>query len=173
MGPKSFSFPELVAEWNGCHGAFYRLRANDFLWHQHNQTWLTYALTSAAGIPVLLAEATSEGIANGISAKTLWLSLFGKISSSNAHEFLSELEAAAAQKGKTRLSLGGEEFHFLPGLPESDKEILALELTRRGYALADCADFAGDLRNALLYRGEQAICRSRRMAISSGNFYRR
>jgi predicted N-acetyltransferase YhbS len=135
---------DLVAQWNRCHGAFFQVRESDLLWHLQDQDWLSYSVEDCAGVPVLLAAATASGVAAGLSAKTLWLSLHGEMG--NAESFVSALDLLAPRRGKSRLTIGGEDFHLIPGSPDPPEPSIGPALERRGFCLSPAADFAGELK---------------------------
>lgn len=139
------SVRELVADWNRCHGAFYQLNESDLLWHFGAQNWLSYQVKEVAGVRALLAIATPEGIRQGVSQKSLWLSLHGEIPAGKEEGFLLAMDQIVKEAKKTRLFIGGEEFHLIPGIPEPAKNRFAKEVTRLGFAGAEAADFAGSL----------------------------
>ena len=145
MQGKEEEVRRLFEDWNNCHSAYYRLRPEDFRWHQTRQNWLEYGFQTLAGIPCIFALCTPEGSKNGVSAKTLWISIWGK-TDGRATEFVSSAAAFAQTKEKTRLCFGGEEFHFLPGVPEEDKSLIAA-LQSHSFSMADAADFSGELQN--------------------------
>jgi hypothetical protein len=149
MADSSLWVRNLVSDWNRCHGAFYRLREADLAWHLNEQDWLSYLPLDVAGVPVLCAEATEKGAAHGLSRKTLWLSCQGEISAGKKAAFAAELDRMAPARGKSRLCLGGEEFHLIPGIPlapdDGGLNSVAEEL---GFTFTDAVDYAGSLRNA-------------------------
>ena len=53
---------ELLQSWNTCHGAFYQVKDSDLQWNMSEQALVSYSLADVSGVPVLLAEATPEGI---------------------------------------------------------------------------------------------------------------
>lgn len=148
----------LLEDWNRCHGAFYQVEESDLRWNLTAQDWVHYAVRTIADVPVLTATATAAGEAAGISAKTLWLSLYGEIPSRRQENFIHELIALARLQGKTRVTLGGDEFHFLSGVPsdESAGESFVRALAAAGFSGAEAVDFVGPLRGAMMdsYIGE-------------------
>lgn len=147
MGDSSFWVRNLVSDWNRCHGAFYRMREADLRWHLGEQDWLSYFPLEIAGVPALAAEATEKGALQGISRKTLWLSCQGRIPE-RADAFAAELDRLAPSRGKSRLCLGGEEFHLIPGipLPPEDGGLNAVAESL-GFTFTDAVDYAGSLRS--------------------------
>lgn len=116
------------------------------MWNLREQRLVRYWRAELAGIPVLWAEAAPEGAELAVVAKGLWLSLFGEIPDGKEAEFAAAAEGFARQNGKTRLAVGSDEFHFLPGIPadEPGGARLAEAFKGRGFRSADCADFLGD-----------------------------
>jgi hypothetical protein len=94
----------------------------------------------------LWAEATEKGMGEGVSAKTLWLSGQGAVSAEKADLFAQELDSLVRARGKTRLCLGGEEFHLIPGIPDPPEDGgLARVGQSLGCSFAEAADYAGSL----------------------------
>lgn len=139
----------VAKEWNGCHGAFYRVEESDLRWNLERQSWLDYRVAAVAGVQVLLASASTEGIKAGIPSKTLWLSLHGPVPAGKEQEFVQGLVRAAREAGKARLQIGGEEFHFVAGVPSDEGEgaRLAAAFSAEGFNAADAADFGGRLND--------------------------
>lgn len=137
---------EVARAWNRCHGAFYHVAESDLFWNLREQRLLRYWSGEADGVPVLWAEAAPEGIELGISAKGLWVSLFGEIPDGKEAAFAAAVENFARRNGKGRVAIGSDEFHFLPGIPSDDDSGARLTeaLRARGFSTADCADFAGE-----------------------------
>lgn len=136
----------VFAEWNNCHSAYYQLRCEEFGWHRARQNWLSYQFVNLAGVPALWCVADGAGLAAGISAKTLWVSVWGN-PSGKVEAFVDEAIALAKSHGKTRIHFGSDEFHFLPGVPREDEE-LSLVLKSKGFQLSEAADFSGQLQNS-------------------------
>jgi hypothetical protein len=137
----------LLSEWNRCHGAFYQIDANDLGWNLQEQDWLSYRLERIAGVRVLLASASDSGAGAGISPNTLWLSLYGEIPSGRESELVEKLVERARSEGRTRVTIGGEEFHFVSGVPVDEQrgQQFAEALTHGGFSSAEEADFVGQL----------------------------
>jgi hypothetical protein len=148
MNQKMIDSAPVFRQWNDCHSAFFRLRYEDFRWHQEKQDWLEYFTAEFGGANMLFAQATPKGVEAGISAKTLWLSVWGNVSqhSDSVLEYASEL---TKKMQKTRLHLGGEEFHFVPGIPAEDKA-LNLSAEKLGFQFSEAADFSGSLNSEML-----------------------
>jgi hypothetical protein len=138
------SFP---SAWNACHGAFYQVRDCEIAWNTKAQPWLHYEETSLGPWKILWAEATPAGVGEGISAHCLWVSLWGSFSEGAEAEILEQLKRFAKARGKTRVVIGGEDFHFLPGIPlnETAGRSLADACSRTGARLFLCSDYVGDL----------------------------
>lgn len=140
---------EVVSSWNHCHGAFYQVSENDLSWNEGQQKLLRYWRATLEGVPVLWAEATPEGAGFGISPNGIWLSLYGAIGEGKEAGFATAVEEFARKRGKARVAIGGDEFHFLPGIPVGDPggERLARAFQEIGFSTADCADFVGKPAN--------------------------
>ncbi len=136
---------EMVHSWNQCHGAFYQVSENDLSWNLTEQKLLQYSIGDANGIPVLLAEASSAGKDAGIFPHGLWVSLYGQVKEGHEASFVDGIEEIARQKNKTRVAIGSEEFHFLPGVPvdEPAGRLMTEVLVKKGFSAADCADYVG------------------------------
>ena len=146
MGETSVWRQKLVAEWNRCHGAFYRIRESDLAWQEGEQTWLRYFPVDVSGVPLWCAEATERGIESGISRKTLWVSLWGRADEAGP-DFSAQLDRLAPSRGKTRLCLGGDEFHLLPGIPRAPEDGgIEAVAERLGFQFTEAVDYAGPLR---------------------------
>lgn len=139
------AFRAVVADWNACHGAFFRVRDSDLEWHQREQDWLSYSVRRVRGVALLLAQATDEGRTAGISAKTLWVSLAGAVPRGDEKAFISELDGLAPACGKTRLFLGGDEFHLVPGVPDAPDGGWGDVVSHLKFSTADAVDYAGSL----------------------------
>lgn len=136
---------EVLRAWNACHGAFYRASEEDLAWNLSEQKLVRYWREDLAGVPALLAEATPEGARMGVLEKGLWVSLYGDASAVEA-SFAEAAEELARRRGKLRLAIGSDEFHFLPGVPVEDEK-LADAFKARGFTAADCADYVGTVEN--------------------------
>jgi hypothetical protein len=148
MSDSSLWVRNLVSDWNHCHGAFYRLREGDLHWHLREQDWLSYFPLEIAGVPALCAEASEKGASQGISRKTLWLSCQGRIPPGREQAFADSLDRLAPSRGKSRLCLGGEEFHLIPGIPlPPDDGGLNAVAEGLGFTFADAVDYTGSLRS--------------------------
>ncbi len=145
MEIKGEDIRQVFADWNNCHGAHYRLREEEFEWHRARQNWLSYKITKIAGVPAIWCVADSAGLQAGVSAKTLWVSVWGN-TQSRSDSFVDEALALAKAQGKTRIYFGADEFHFLPGVPREDEEFLQT-LTNRGFQFSEAADFSGSMLN--------------------------
>lgn len=140
------AFFEVLETWNREQGPAYQIRKEDLEWNLDQQKFLDYECGDFAGTPVMLATVSRDGLAQGISEKSLWLSLWGKIPSGREDHFLQAFVDSARMKHKTRLSWGGEEFHFTPGIPHAeDRLIKALRLF--GFEVSEVVDFVGSLRS--------------------------
>ncbi len=140
---------EVLPAWNRCHGAFYQLSESDLLWNQSEQRLLRYWRSEVEGVPVLWAETAPEGAELGILPKGIWLSLYGEIVESKAAGFVAAVERLAREAGKTRLAIGSDEFHFMPGIPvdEMGGANLSKAFLSVGFSSYDCADLVGSPDN--------------------------
>jgi hypothetical protein len=136
---------EVLSAWNSCHGAFYRASEHDLAWNLTEQNLVRYWREDLAGVPALLAEATAEGANRGVLEKGIWVSLYGETAGRET-DFASAAEAFARSRGKNRLAIGSDEFHFLPGVPLEDEK-LTDAFKARGFTAADCADYVGTVDN--------------------------
>lgn len=141
---------EVLRSWNRCHGAFYQVREGDLLWNSREQDLVRYWSDEVDGVPVLWAEPSPLGIELGILPGGLWMSLFGEINLGAEAGFIDAAEKFARDRGKKRLAIGGDEFHFLPGLPVDDEfgEHFSEALKVTGFSSAGCADFVGAPSNS-------------------------
>lgn len=141
---------EVLSRWNHCHGAHYQIHDALLRWNLEQQDFLAYRTGRAAGVPFMYAVASEAGVAAGIPNSTLWVSLWGELIPQKEAEFLGGCEDVAKRESKTRIVFGGEEFHFLPGIPqENATELSLIEACRRkGFATEEVVDFVGDLQSA-------------------------
>lgn len=137
---------KIVENWNQCHDAAYRVDAADLNWHLHKQNWVDYQVSNFDGVPALLAVASAEGRSKGIPGENLWLSLAGEIE--RPELFFSELLSFARAKGKNKIYLGGEEFHWVSGLPEKDAEQFHTLLSGLGFQFSDVVDYGGSIADS-------------------------
>jgi hypothetical protein len=139
--PTQLTCPNVLRSWNACHGAFYQASEVDLRWNLAEQNLVRYWREDLAGVPVILGEATLEGARMGVLEKGLWISLYGDTRGKEL-QFATASEEFARAAGKTRLAIGSDEFHFLPGVPLEDAK-LAATFKGQGFTAAECADFAG------------------------------
>ena len=136
---------EVLQAWNACHGAFYLANKEDLVWNLREQNLVRYRREDLAGVPALVGEATETGARMGVLEKGIWVSLYGDVAGKEA-EFAAAAEELARREGKTRVAIGSDEFHFLPGVPLEDAK-LADAFKARGFTAADCADYVGTVEN--------------------------
>ncbi len=136
---------EVLRAWNRCHGAFYQIQESDLRWNLREQDWLRYFSGHLDGVPVLWGETAAKGEALGLHAGGLWLSFFGEVKTGREKRFVEAIEDFARKSGRKRIAIGGDDFHFLPGLPVEDDsgKKIAEALTELGFSAYDCADFVG------------------------------
>ena len=138
---------EVLMQWNRCHGPSFQISESDLRWNLREQDHVHYRTEKLGGVPVIYALASDRGLAAGLAGGNLWLSLWGEVASGQENEFARALVALAAREGKSRIATAGDEFHFLPGVPEGD-ETLITGLKSQGFEGVVAADFCGDIRSA-------------------------
>lgn len=143
------SCAQTLRAWNRCHGAFYQAAESDLRWNLTEQKTVRYRAAELAGVPVIYAEAAAEGVALGIPEKWRWVSLYGEITGGMEAAFAEAAEESARRDGKTRLAIGSDEFHFLPGIPvdEPAGQALAEALVARGFSTRASVDYVGRIAN--------------------------
>lgn len=141
---------EVLSRWNSCHGAYYRIHDALLRWNLEKQEFLSYKTAQLGEVSVLYCVASEYGRKKGIPESSLWLSLWSEVPPSHEAEFLRSVEQLAAREGKTRIVFGGEEFHFIPGIPcEREVDRRLVEACRgEKYTLDEVVDFVGDLGSA-------------------------
>ena len=151
---------QVLRAWNACHGAFYRAEEADLRWNLERQDQLRYLATEWAGTPVLLGQATGEGIKRGILEKGIWASLFGEVREGDEAAFAAAAESYARAQGGGRLAIGADEFHFLPGIPVDDPagERLASAFVARGFSSKACVDYVGSVRGSACAAYVESAC---------------
>lgn len=138
---------ELLANWNGCHGAFYQAELSDLHWNLREQSWVEYRGEEAGGVRMALAVATPEGLRAGISGRTLWICFHSPVAGGVVPALVRGLEDMARGLGKTRISFGGDEFHFFSGVPVGEEAgaVLSKELVAHGFQVSEAGDFTGEM----------------------------
>lgn len=140
----------VLREWNEIQGPFFQVRECDILWNLKRQDLVTYLYTQLANTPVLYAVTSPIGSQAGLSTKSLWLSLWGKIPQGRESDFVRELLGLAESMQKTRCSLGGDDFHFLPGVPLNSipsNAALVEALKLADFRIIEECDLVGDIEN--------------------------
>ena len=136
----------VLEQWNATHGTAYALRDHVLHWNFSKQNLISYSFHQIAGTPVITAIATQVGIAAGIPARNVWLSLWGQIS--DYEKFVSELKAFTKSAGKKKTVIGGDEFHLVPGVPLTEAgEKLKTALQAANFSGAEAADYFGDINS--------------------------
>lgn len=139
----------IVEQWNSGQSNYLRIRPQDVHWNLTHQKLIRYELVSVSEVPCIVGCVTQAAESEGISQNTLWLSLWGKILESDVGKFVDELSDLARRRGKSRVCIGGEEFHFVPGVPVLPaNEPLRTALSQRGFKLSREVDLVGSLRNS-------------------------
>lgn len=137
----------VLENWNQRHGSLWQIRESDLNWNFREQDWVSYQVALIDGVKTIVAVATAVGIQNGLSEKSLWLSLWSEIPEGREKKFLFELTEFTKKKNKSRLAIGGDEFHFLPGIPignpSGDKFMAATQ--EKDFQGARVVDFVGPL----------------------------
>lgn len=123
------------------------VRECDVLWNFREQTRVLYRGIRLGSTPVIYGIATEHGVASGLSATSLWLSLWGSIEPGKEPEFVDQFLRLGQEEKKKRLAVGGDEFHLVPGIPLIGDSGIRLKdaLLKRGFSGADAFDFVGDL----------------------------
>lgn len=144
--PTSPSINEVVSQWNAAHGSAYSIRESDVNWNFEKQGLVSYWLTNIEKTPVILAKATLEGVRAGLAEKNVWLSLWGRIH--DEEKFLQSLHQVKTSLRKSKLVIGGDEFHLVPGIPLSEAGMkLQSACKAANFEGAESADYSGNLRN--------------------------
>lgn len=138
----------VVMQWNRSHGPFLQIRECDIEWNLDKQDLLHYRVETIDATPALIATATDKGVAFGLTARSLWVSLWGEIARGREAAFVDSLMASAARLGKTRIAMGADEFHFLPGVPIEESTLKLIEALRdSGFHITEECDFVGPAKN--------------------------
>lgn len=149
-GLPEFENWELVArEWNRVQGSYLQIRESDLLWNLTRQALVHYRFTRLANTPVLYGVASSEGLTAGLSERSLWLSLWGEIPTGQEDNFISELLDLTRREGKSRCSIGADEFHFVSGVPLDSEanERLLNSLAKNDFKITEACDLVGDIES--------------------------
>jgi hypothetical protein len=138
---------QVLRSWNRCHGAFYQVSESDLRWNLREQNLVKYDAAEIHGTPVILGEATAEGAVLGILEKGIWVSLYGEIQSGREAGFAAAIEEVARKRGKNRVAIGSDEFHFLPGIPVDERpgQQLVEAFLKQGFSTKACVDYVGSL----------------------------
>ena len=136
---------DVLRQWNRCHGPYFQIAEKHLLWNLREQDLVTYSSSMVGGVSTIYAVASPRGVSAGLAGGSLWFSLWGKIPAAREDDFARGLVELAAQLGKTRITMAGDEFHFLPGVPEGDSRLIEA-LKSAGFEGVVAADFCGDVR---------------------------
>ena len=136
----------MIEGWNLCHDASYRVEAADLGWHLGKQDWIEYETQTLEGVHCLLARASAEGARRGIPAENLWLSLMTNVESPEV--FFPALVQFAQKRGVKKMLLGGEEFHWISGLPQKDAAVFQPTLEKLGFQFSDVVDYGGTISSS-------------------------
>lgn len=131
-------------EWNAWVPPEFFVEEQFLEWNILRQSWLDYFVEEVHQVPCVFAVASQKGLQRGINEKSLWLSLYGEIQSPK--DFLSSLLEFAKNKRKSRIQFGGEDFHFVSGIPRIEKcEGLLNSLSDFSFKTADVVDYSGEV----------------------------
>lgn len=140
-------FRSLLANWNK--NPLFGIQAQDLAWNRHGQDLVQYQRVRLGGVQALIAAATTQGTRAGIAANSLWLCLWEPIENGQEANFVADFCRLGSALGKSCLSIGGDEFHFVPGLPLDQANSAALQLAFQaaGFVGSEEVDFIGDPRS--------------------------
>lgn len=145
----------VLENWNQIQGPAYMLRPCDLEWNLSQQDLLYYRQESLAGVPLIYAVASAKGVEQGLSEKSLWVSLWGDIKAGEEDAFVQAVWQLAHSQKKARVQFGGDEFHFTPGIPISHGasqaahgDRLAAAVRKAGFDGAEAFDFVGSVMSA-------------------------
>lgn len=139
----------VVHEWNRVQGPYLQVRDSDVIWNLTRQSLVHYRFARLAETPILYGVTSTEGVSAGLSANSLWLSLWGGIPVGKEDDFINELLDLARREGKSRCSIGADEFHFTPGLPleSENNERLLTSLKKNDFKIVEAFDLVGELES--------------------------
>jgi GNAT superfamily N-acetyltransferase len=139
---------DILSEWNRVPQL--KIRSSDLQWNLTEQNLVEYREAKLAGVDVLLAVATPMGVTAGLLAQGLWLSLWRNIPEGQEAQFVQDLLSLAKSWAKSNVTVGGDEFHFVPGVPldhPSSAGLLAA-LQAANFKGSEVVDLVGDLGSA-------------------------
>lgn len=137
------SFLQVLEEWNRSRGGPYSIREADLSWNIASQNLVRYDVAQIDETPVIFGLSSEEGLQAGLSARSLWLNLWGDVRKGREDEFINGALALAAKNSRSRLSFGADEFHFAPGIPDSQPALITAAKSA-GFTTSDEVDFVGD-----------------------------
>jgi len=139
----------IAEQWNRIQGVDYAVRDADLVWNLTQQDLVLYETTEICKVPLIYAVVTEKGIQAGLSARSLWLSLWCEVEVLHQAQFITELLAFAKSKTKTRVVLGGDDFHFVSGVPlhTASGRHLAEALVKSGFEGGRVVDYVGSLKS--------------------------
>lgn len=143
---------KILESWNSGRSSAYTIQKDHFLWNLKYQSLIDYSVVEFENRPLLLALASLEGVAFGLSPETLWLSLWGPVPNAKCKSFVEFLGEQARRLQKSRIQIGGEEFHFLPGVPDEapSDQILIQEFLALSFQKSHVVDLTGSVFNPLI-----------------------
>jgi hypothetical protein len=136
---------ELLAQWNRAYGPSVQIRHSDIEWNLVSQDLVTYRVSRLVDVPIVYGCVSDAGRKRGLPENSLWISLWGEIGSGREQTFLTAALDLARFEKKSRLVLGGDEFHFVPGIPLMTPQGVRLADAARAASFegADASDFVG------------------------------
>lgn len=143
---------KILEIWNANRSPAYTIQKDHFIWNLKHQNLIDYRVVEFEEQLHLIAVASGEGIVFGLSPETLWLSLWGPVPNAKCKNFVEFLGDHARRLRKTRVQVGGEEFHFLPGAPdeESADQNLIQGFTDFSFQKSHVVDLTGSASNPLI-----------------------
>ena len=130
----------ILEAWNQQQTKEFQIRPCDLRWNLTQQKLMRYQPLQIANTRVLLGRATKEGAALGIPDNHLHVSLWETIR--DCDTFLEHLENYAREFGIQKLLFGADEFHFLPGIPAHQTDLID-SVVKHNYTTSEVADLTG------------------------------
>lgn len=139
---------EILAHWNRAHAPLAVFRECDLMWTLSQQSWLQYRPTDLAGTSAIVGTTTKAGVTVGLPEGNLWISLWKPPVAGRENLFVDAAMELARSAGKSKVIFGGDEFHFVPGVPydTANGEALVRALKDSGFNGAESADFVGPMK---------------------------
>ncbi len=146
-------FSDLILEqWTHAFGPKVQVRKSDLEWNLASQNLVTYRTTQLVNVPIVFGSASENGKKTGLPEHSLWISLWGEIAAGQEKSFLDAAIDLARREKKSRLVLGGDEFHFTPGIPLTTPQGVRLAEAARqaGFEGAEAADYVGPAQSSFV-----------------------